>query len=263
MRFRLQLMTISDDGSERIHLVAELARGCELRPETAGLTLAEGKQILKQVQQVVIDEQVQTCMAQHRQCAICGELLSHKGHHQIKLRTVFGKLQIRSPRLRRCPCSKGEGTKSFSPLARVLPERSTPERLYLETLFASLLSYGTTTKLLKELLPLEEQLNAMTIRDHLLAVAKRSEAELGTEQVSFIEGCPRDWAMICLRKRGQVLVNYCLDFADAREFQIRVETGSLVSCVVAWDYRRFRYNQRAWLGRGRDFWECDFGSTRF
>jgi hypothetical protein len=41
---------------------------------------------------------------------------------------------------------------------------------------------------------LEEQLNAMTIRDHLLAVAKRSEAELGTEQVSFIEGCPRDWA---------------------------------------------------------------------
>ena len=69
--------------------------------------------------------------------------------------------------------------------------------------------------------------------------------------------------LICLRKRGQVLVNYCLDFADAREFQIRVETGSLVSCVVAWDYRRFRYNQRAWLGRGRDFWECAFGSTRF
>jgi hypothetical protein len=34
----------------------------------------------------------------------------------------------------------------------------------------------------------------MTIRNHLLAVAKRSEAELGTEQVSFIEGCPRDWA---------------------------------------------------------------------
>jgi hypothetical protein len=194
MRFRLQLITISDDGSERIHLVAELARGCELRPETTGLTLAEGKQILEQVQQVVIDEQVQTCMAQHRHCAICGELLSHKGHHQIKLRTVFGKLQIRSPRLRRCPCSDGKGTKSFSPLARVLPERSTPERLYLETLFASLLSYDTTTKLLTELLPLEEQLNAMTIRNHLLAVAKRSEAELGTEQVSFIEGCPRDWA---------------------------------------------------------------------
>src|SRR5258706_6663151 len=169
MRFRLQLMTIRDDGSERIQQVAELARGCELRPETTDLTLAEGKQILKQVQQVVIDEQVQTSMAQHRQYAICGELLSHKGHHQIKLRTVFGKLQIRSPRLRRCPCSEGDGTKSFSPLARVLPER-----LYLETLFASLVSYGTATKLLAELLPFEEQLNAMTIRNHLLAAPKRS-----------------------------------------------------------------------------------------
>src|SRR3984893_18145342 len=118
-------MTLGDDSSERIMLEAELAHRCELRQETAGLTLAEGKQILKQVQQVVIDEQVQTCMAQHRQCAICGELLSPKGHHQIKRRTVFGKLQIRSPRLRRCLCSEGGGTKSFSALARVLPEHST------------------------------------------------------------------------------------------------------------------------------------------
>jgi hypothetical protein len=82
-------------------------------------------------------------------------------------------------------------------------------------------------------------------------------------QLSALQSVLFSKQVICLRKRGQVLVNYCLDFADAREFQIRVERGSLVSCVVAWDYRRFRYNQRAWLGRGRDFWECDFGSTRF
>jgi len=106
MRFRLQLITTSEDGNERIHPVAELARGWELRPETTGLTLAEAKQILKQVQQVVVDEQVQTCLTQHRKCAICGESLSHKGDHQIKLQTVFGKVQIRSPRLRRCPCSR-------------------------------------------------------------------------------------------------------------------------------------------------------------
>src|SRR5258708_21279861 len=111
MRFRLQLITISDDGSERIHPVAELARGCELRPETTGLTLAEGKQILKQVQQVVVDEQVQTCMSQHRQCAICAELLSQKGHHQIKLQTVFGKCKIRSPRLRCRTRSAGDAPK--------------------------------------------------------------------------------------------------------------------------------------------------------
>jgi hypothetical protein len=68
------------------------------------------------------------------------------------------------------------------------------ERLYVETLFASLLSYGATTKLLAELLSLDEQLNAVTIRNHLLEVAERSEAELEPEQVSFIEGCPAAWA---------------------------------------------------------------------
>ena len=194
MRFRLQLITVDEDGSERVHSVGELERDSTLRLETTGLTLAEGKQILKHLQEVVVEEQVEACVIQHRHCAICSKPLSTKGHHQIKLQTVFGNLQIRSPRLRCCPCSEGDRTKSFSPLAQVLTERSTPERLYLETLFASLLSYGATTKLLTELLPLDEELNAVTIRNHLLEVAERSEAELEPEQVSFIEGCPAAWA---------------------------------------------------------------------
>ena len=77
---------------------------------------------------------VQTSLVQHRHCAICSKALSQKGYHQIKLQTVFGKLQIRSPRLRCCPYSEADRTKSLNPLARVFPERATPERLYLATL---------------------------------------------------------------------------------------------------------------------------------
>jgi hypothetical protein len=44
MRFRLQLITVGEDGSERMHSVAELERDSTLRLETTGLTLAEGKQ---------------------------------------------------------------------------------------------------------------------------------------------------------------------------------------------------------------------------
>ena len=53
---------------------------------------------------------------------------------------------------------------------------------------------GRRPNCLTELLPLEEELNAATIRNHLLEVAERSEAELEPEQVSFIEGCPAAWA---------------------------------------------------------------------
>ena len=64
MRFRLQLITVGEDGSERMHSVAELERDSTLRLETTGLTLAEGKQILKHLQEVVVEEQVQACMVQ-------------------------------------------------------------------------------------------------------------------------------------------------------------------------------------------------------
>src|SRR5438094_2768647 len=36
-------------------------------------------------------------------------------------------------------------------------------------------------------------LDVKTVRHDTLKVAERCEAELGEEQGSFIEGCPRDW----------------------------------------------------------------------
>jgi hypothetical protein len=42
-----------------------------LRLETTGLMVAEGKQILKHLQEVVVEEQVEANVVQHRHCAIC------------------------------------------------------------------------------------------------------------------------------------------------------------------------------------------------
>jgi hypothetical protein len=194
MRFRLQLITIQENGQEHVQELTELARLEQLRPETIGLTLPESKQILQALQQVVVEQQVKDYITGHRSCAVCGQTLSLKGHHEIKLQTVFGRLAITSPRLRRCACQPDAGPKSFSPLAELLPERATPERMYLETLFASLISYGATAKLLAEVLPLEEQLNPTTIRHHLLQAGEHCEQALGEEQAVFVEGGPHDWA---------------------------------------------------------------------
>ena len=51
-----------------------------------------------------------------------------------------------------------------------------------------------TTQLMEDVLPMDDPLNAFTIRSHVLDVAERLEKELGDEQHCFIEGCPRDWA---------------------------------------------------------------------
>jgi hypothetical protein len=57
------------------------------------------------------------------------------------VRTVFGKITLQSLRLQHCDCHPHE-TKTVSPLAEVLPERTTPELLFLETKWSSLMSYG-------------------------------------------------------------------------------------------------------------------------
>ncbi len=119
MRFRLQLITIQENGQEQVQELTELARLEELRPETIGLTLSESKQLLQTLQQAVVEQQVKTYLAEHQTCAACSQGLSLKGHHELKLRTAFGKLTIHSPRFRRCPCQLPVGPQSFSPLAPI------------------------------------------------------------------------------------------------------------------------------------------------
>jgi hypothetical protein len=106
---------------------------------------------------------------------------------------VFGYLKVKSAHLHHCDCRPHE-SKTFSPLADLLPEHTTPELLFLETKWTSLMSYGITTQLMEDVLPMDEPLNAFTIRSHLLDVVERLENELGDEQHCFIEGCLRDWA---------------------------------------------------------------------
>src|SRR5262249_33582740 len=111
----------------------------------------------------------------------------------LHYKKVFGALPVESPRLSHCPC-QAHATVSFSPLATLLPERTTPELLYLETKWAALMSYGLTVKLLQDVLPIDEPLEAVTIRHHVLTVAQRLEDALGKEQGSFIDKCPAEVA---------------------------------------------------------------------
>jgi hypothetical protein len=81
-------------------------------------------------------------------------------------------------------------------LSELLKEHVSPERLYLETKWASLISFELTAHLLKDALPVAETVNAASVRNHLHRVAERAEAALGEERGSFIEGCPREWAAL-------------------------------------------------------------------
>ncbi len=191
MKVTVQIVTQTDDGQDMTKEVACVERA-ELTPATFGVSLAEGKHILEAIQEVVVEWQMHAYLQQQRHCPHCGKVRHSKGTHHIVFRTVFGALPVESPRLMHCACQPHD-TSSFSPLAALLPEHTTPELLYLETKWAALTSYGTSVKLLQDVLPLDEPLQTVTIRNHVFTLAERLEDALGDEHSSFIEGCPRDW----------------------------------------------------------------------
>src|SRR6516165_9101839 len=62
--------------------------------------------------------------------------------------------------------------------------------LYLQAKWASLIPFEKVVDLLKEVPPVAEATNSQTVREHLHAVAERSEQELGEERP------PRDFASV-------------------------------------------------------------------
>jgi hypothetical protein len=192
MKLSVQIVVHSDNGPAEpvVREVFALDRD-GLASDTLGLQLAEAQDLLAAVQDSLVDQQVQRAIAAQAPCPYCGRARRHKDTRQIMVRSLFGVLRLASPRWWHCDC-RAQPTRTFQPLAGLLPERTTPELAYLQARFAGLVSYGITAQLLGELLPLGRKLHPAVIRRQTQAVATRLEDELGKEQFSFIDTCQAD-----------------------------------------------------------------------
>jgi hypothetical protein len=180
MKFRVEVICVKDEGAEQRRDVMQVERR-ELAMETLGLSLAEGKALLQGVQDFVASQQISEDLERRRRCANCGERHHSQAAGMSTVETVFGPVPVSNPRWQRCACQT-EGPKTFRPTAAWLKGRTSPERLYLETKWSSLIPYEKVADLLKEVLPVSGSTNHETVREHLQAVAERMEAELGAEK---------------------------------------------------------------------------------
>src|SRR5215470_5850384 len=89
VKFRLQLVVVNASGHEHVQEVARIERD-EVAMEILGLTLAEGKLILKRVQEGVVQEQIQDALLRRCHCPECGKARHRKDHHDVTIRTLFG-----------------------------------------------------------------------------------------------------------------------------------------------------------------------------
>lgn len=196
MKVAVRLQIVGDDGIVVADdEILELAKGTD-RLEALGLSLAEAKQMLRATQERLLTaqatDQATDFVTRYRRCPDCGRVRPSKGLTRIRFHTLFGTVDVPSRRLHHCACHPQAG-RTFSPLTELFTQHAAPELLFLEAKWASLVSYGITTDLLKDVLPVAETTNPTTVRKDLYRVAERLEAALGEERFSDIEGCAADW----------------------------------------------------------------------
>ena len=192
MKITVQIVIDAQDGTpSATEQVAAIARD-DLTTASAGLALAEAHEVLSGIQHHLVTAQAAAAAIAGRPCGSCGRARGRKDTRHIVLRTLFGTLRLESPRYKACPCAAG-GPATVSPVAALLPERTTPELLLWEARYAALTSYGAAASLLSEVFPLRRTLQPTPDRQRVERTAARLEDELGEERVSFIDTCPRDW----------------------------------------------------------------------
>src|SRR5437762_5831052 len=182
MKMTIQVVIEDDDTTSQaaVQKVVSLERNVEdLRAETLGLTLDEGKEILAGIQTVLVTAQTMRFIENQRFCPDCGAAYVRNGTHRLTFRTLFGTMKLASQRFFTCPCQqarisaldqKGKMQRqkkpqmSFSPLANLLSERTAPEFLYLQTKWVAVMSYERTAEFPGGAFPLEKPISTAVLR---------------------------------------------------------------------------------------------------
>jgi hypothetical protein len=168
----------------RVKLIAELESGCVSEtevarierddfavPDTLGLTLDEGKQLMAATQAEIVRDQVSTMGERFRWCEHCGSKLLSKGYYPATFRSVFGDVGVRVRRLRACGCRAGQPEpKSYA--AMFATGGVAPELAYMTAKFAALAPFARVADLLSELFPTGGAANAGTVRNRTMRVGE-------------------------------------------------------------------------------------------
>lgn len=89
---------------------------------------------------------------------------------------MFGRVVVRSARLRHCQCQGKKPGASFSPLLGLVPAAVTLELEFLRVKWAAHLSYATAASMLAEVLPIADALSVTGVKRRMRVVGAALDA---------------------------------------------------------------------------------------
>ncbi len=140
-----------------------------------GCSIDDGKAVMKEVQKIIIERQLDLWVRYCRVCPTCDGLLPIKDYNQRRILTIFGEIPVRYPRLMVCQKCNPACCFTFSPAADICKDRATPELLELSAKLGAKFSYREASEVLATFLPDQSARAFTTLRNRTLAIGKRIE----------------------------------------------------------------------------------------
>ena len=154
--------TTLEDGETKRRNIARLNRAPdEFCSENLGLLLDDAKTLLGRLQEAIVQDQVGEAIEARRKCDGCAEQRAIHDDRGRILDTLFGRIRVKWPRLRRCLCQTAGTAKSGpqSPLSGLFSNRATPELRRLQAELGARHSFREAARLIEMFLPCSDQSN--------------------------------------------------------------------------------------------------------
>jgi len=251
MEFIISVETRLAGKTLAVEEVARIDRCADGIPaEDIGLTLHEGKEVVRQVQRKIVQTQIQVLALAKSLCMHCTGTQFVKDIRTRQIRTVFGKIKVTCRRHIRCTCRGGQPTILW-PLGMMELPASTPELTYLMAKWGSILPYRRAAEMLGELLPISEALvSHATLRRHALVIGARLDQRVTEPDEYDAHVSYRDPVTPCTRMIVAVDGTYVRSNLDTGLYQHyvvagRIERDGILSGRFAWIAR--------WPGEAEEF----------
>ncbi len=258
MEVRIIVETTFENGTTKRHRLGRLSRSFRsTQPEGFGLLLEDAKTILAQLQTAILIDQIEEISEASRVCPDCDGIRAIHDYRSRVLDTLFGRLQVKVPRIRRCACKAKSDVVlggPHTPLAHFFPDRSTPELRRLQAELGARHSFREAARILETFLPCAKQLNT-SVRNRLGKVARdngystqteavvSAGAELAPELTVFVDGAHIRCRPEYQKRHLDVAVGKIESLDNCRRFGLVKQAVLSPACQLRQDLRALGWDQ--------------------